>query len=51
MRGYCSAGVFSAKYSCESALSTARVGLLRARLAAADWPYAQSSVPATTVSD
>lgn len=33
-----SAGVFSLKYSCESALSTALDGSLMARLAAPDWP-------------
>ncbi len=32
------AGVFSEKYSCESALSTALAGSLMARLAAPDWP-------------
>lgn len=46
---YGSDGVFSAKYSWLSALSTARDGFERAKFLAAVCPYAQSSVPATTL--
>src|SRR5918993_913975 len=42
-------GVFSAKYSWLSALSTAAAGSEIASAFAPDWPYTWSSVPATTL--